>query len=213
MANFENLQNLTASMGTVQDLATRTKQEIDKVRGEIPTRTSQITNDSGFATASGVESAIASQIGRVYRPGGSKVFEELPEANAETLGYVYNVTNAFATTADFVEGAGKDYAAGTDVGVVEVSEGEYKYNVFANFVDTSVLVHKDGDKVLSDNNFSDNEKDKLDGITAGATKVEASTTAGNIKINGEEKTVVEIADREEALAVINAIFGDPEESD
>ena len=213
MANFENLQNLTASMGTVQDLAARTKQEIDKVRGEIPTRTSQITNDSNFATTSGVESAIASQIGRVYRPGGSKAFEELPEASAETLGYVYNVTNAFTTTADFVEDAGKDYAAGTDVGVVEVSEGEYKYNVFANFVDTSVLVHKDGDKVLSDNNFSDTEKDKLDGITAGATKVEASTTAGNIKINGEEKTVVEIATREEGMAVINAIFGEPEESD
>lgn len=213
MANFENLQNLTASLGTVQDLATRTKQEIDKVKGEIPTRTSQITNDSNFATTSGVESAIASQIGRVYRPGGSKMFEELPEASAETLGYVYNVTNDFITTADFVEGAGKDYTAGTDVGVVEVSEGEYKYNVFANFVDTSVLVHKDGDKVLSDNNFGDTEKDKLDGITAGATKVEASTTAGNIKINGEEKTVVEIATREEGMAVINAIFGEPEESD
>lgn len=213
MANFENLQNLTASMGTVQDLATRTKQEIDKVRGEIPTRTSQITNDSNFATTSGVESAIASQIGRVYRPGGSKAFEELPEASAETLGYVYNVTNAFTTTADFVEDAGKAYAAGTDVGVVEVSEGEYKYNVFANFVDTSVLVHKDGDKVLSDNNYTTAEKDKLNGVTAGATKVEESETAGNIKINGEEKTVVKIATREEGMAVINAIFGDTEESD
>lgn len=210
MADFQNLAEFAAQMGTVQDLAVRTKQEIDKVRGEIPTKTSQITNDSGFATTSGVESAIASQIGRVYRPGGSKAFSELPEASAETLGNVYNVTNAFTTTADFVEGAGKAYAAGTDVGIVEVSEGEYKYNVFASFVDTSVLVHKDGAKVLSDNNYTNEEKNKLGGITAGATKVEESAIAGNIKINGEEKTVVNIATREEGRAVINAIFGDTE---
>lgn len=208
MANFENLENL-ATMGTVQDLATKTKQEIDKVTAKIPTKTSALTNDSGFATTSGVESAIASQIGRVYRPGGSKAFAELPEASVETLGNVYNVTDAFTTTADFVEGVGKQYAAGTDVGVVQDGE-TYKYNVFANFVDTSVLVHKDGEKVLSDNNYTTEEKDKLDGITAGATKVEESATAGNIKINGEEATVVKIATREEGAAVINAIFGESE---
>lgn len=208
MANFENLENL-ATMGTVQDLATKTKQEIDKVTAKIPTKTSALANDSGFATTSGVESAIASQIGRVYRPGGSKAFAELPEASAETLGNVYNVTDAFTTTADFVEGVGKQYAAGTDVGVVQDGE-TYKYNVFANFVDTSVLVHKDGEKVLSDNNYTTVEKDKLGGITAGATKVEESATAGNIKINGEETTVVKIATREEGAAVINAIFGESE---
>ena len=37
--------------------------------------------------------------------------------------------------------------------------------------------------------MTDEEGTKLDGIAEGATKVEASATNGNIKVNGEEKTV------------------------
>lgn len=40
-----------------------------------------------------------------------------------------------------------------------------------------------------DGKMSKEDKTKLDGITANATKVEASTTNGNIKINGTETTV------------------------
>ncbi len=205
MANFENLENL-ATIGTVQDLAVTVKNEIDETAAKIPTKISALTNDSNYATTSAVDTAIASQIGRVYRAGGSKAFADLPEASAETLGCVYNVTDDFTTTDNFVEGAGKKYAAGTDVGVVEDGE-TYKYNVFANFVDTSNLVEKDGAKTLSDNNYSDTEKAKLDGIATGATKVEESTIDGNVKINGVETPVVNIATREQGKAVIDAIFG------
>lgn len=47
----------------------------------------------------------------------------------------------------------------------------------------------DGDYVHTDNNFTDEYVTKIDGIQEGATKVEASDTNGNIKVNGEEVTV------------------------
>lgn len=47
----------------------------------------------------------------------------------------------------------------------------------------------DGDYVHTDNNFTDEYVTKIDGIQEGATKVEASETNGNIKVNGEEVTV------------------------
>lgn len=50
-------------------------------------------------------------------------------------------------------------------------------------------VAKDGSKVLSTNDYTTTEKNKLAGIAAGATKVEASSNNGKIKINGVEKTV------------------------
>lgn len=50
-------------------------------------------------------------------------------------------------------------------------------------------VDKVNGKGLSTNDFTTTLKNKLDGITAGATKIESSTTNGNIKINGTETTV------------------------
>lgn len=51
------------------------------------------------------------------------------------------------------------------------------------------------------------DKAKLDGIAEGATKVEASTTPGNIKINGSETAVVPIATDEEVTEMLNEVFG------
>jgi hypothetical protein len=56
-------------------------------------------------------------------------------------------------------------------------------------VDISGKVDKEYGKGLSTNDFTDALKAKLDGITEGATKVEASDTNGNVKINGTETTV------------------------
>lgn len=50
-------------------------------------------------------------------------------------------------------------------------------------------VAKDGDKVLSTNDYTTAEKTKLSGIATGATKVEASSTNGYVKINGSDTVV------------------------
>ena len=51
------------------------------------------------------------------------------------------------------------------------------------------------------------DKNKMDGIAVGATKVEASDTPGNIKINGSETVVVTIATDEEVTEMLNEVFG------
>ena len=103
----------------------------------VPTKVSQITNDSGFQTSAQVTSAINSKIASVYKPGGSVVFASLPTLSASVLGKVYNVTDAFTTTADFMDGSGKKYPAGTNVVVVDAGSGSYKFDVLAGFVDLS----------------------------------------------------------------------------
>lgn len=61
-------------------------------------------------------------------------------------------------------------------------------------------------KGLSTNDYTDEEKAKLDGIAEGATKVEASLTEGNIKVNGAEVTVVNIATDAEVTEMLTEVF-------
>ena len=112
---------------------------------DLPTKVSELTNDSNYQTGAQVEASINAKIASVYKPGPSVAFENLPALTAANEGFVYNITNAFTTTADFVEGAGKKHKAGADVGIVNVGTAEtpeYKYNVFANFTDLSGYMEK-----------------------------------------------------------------------
>lgn len=52
---------------------------------------------------------------------------------------------------------------------------------------------------------------KVEGIAAGATKVEASTTPGNIKVNGVETPVVTIATDTEVTEMLNEVFAEEQE--
>ena len=83
------------------------------------------------------DSVVAAQISAAYKAAGSCVFSALPELNAENEGKVYNITDSFTTTADFVDGADKSYPAGTNVVCIEESEGVYKWDVLAGMVDLS----------------------------------------------------------------------------
>lgn len=102
----------------------------------VPTKTSDITNDSNFQNATQVQEAIDAQIGSTYEPKGSIAFADLPAASAAEVGNVYDITDSFTTTADFKEGAGKTYPAGTNVVIIEDS-GTYKYDALSGFVDLS----------------------------------------------------------------------------
>lgn len=110
-------------------------QKVDSI--SVPTKVSQLENDSKYQTESQVTSAINAKVSSVYKPGGSIAFASLPELSASVLGMVYNVTDAFTTTADFVDGSGKKYPAGTNVVVVDAGSGSYKFDVLAGFVDLS----------------------------------------------------------------------------
>lgn len=79
------------------------------------------------------------------KPKGSVAFANLPALAAANLNNVYNVTDAFTTTADFVEGAGKDYPAGTNVAIINTgtdSSPVYKYDAMTGIIDTSDFATK-----------------------------------------------------------------------
>lgn len=95
------------------------------------------TNPQDYQTATEVEDAINAKLGSVYKPKGSITFSQLPNLTSDNEGNVYNITDAFTTTANFVEGAGKDYPAGTNVVIVKISGSTYKYDVLSGFVDLS----------------------------------------------------------------------------
>ena len=126
----------------------------------VPTKTSDITNDSNFQddedvadaidtalangndpyqTKSQVDAEIASQIGGAYKPQGTITFANLPAPSASNEHYVYDISDAFVTTADFKEGAGHSHPAGTNVACIEVSTGVFKWDCMAGFIDTSTF--------------------------------------------------------------------------
>lgn len=229
----------TNSFDQLKLLAQRTKTELDALQSAMPSKVSDLTNDSGFQTAAQVEASINAKISSAYKGAGSKAPADLTstllvEANE---GKVYNITAAFTTTADFVEGAGKKHPAGTNVVVINTAESGdavYKFDVLAGFVDLSGYTEKvdgatagnfaaldaegnttDSGKSASDfvaaesgkRLMTDAEGTKLDGISEGATKTEASETEGAIKIDGTEVAVVTFATDAEVTAMLNEVFG------
>ncbi len=108
-------------------------------KAEIPTQVSALANDAKYQTEEQVAAAIKARVSSTYKAGGSVAFADLPELTEANLGLVVNVTDKFTTTADFLEGAGGEHPAGTNVVVVKSGE-EYKYDVLAGFVDLSGYV-------------------------------------------------------------------------
>lgn len=80
---------------------------------------------------------IASKVASTYKAGGSKTFEQLPALSVTEEGKVYNITNAFTTNNNFVEGAGKSYPAGTNVVCIDTADEVYKWDVLSGVVDLS----------------------------------------------------------------------------
>lgn len=142
----------------------------DALAAVLAAKADKATTLGGYGiTDAYTKDEINAKISAVYKPAGAVAFAELPSLSESILGNVYNVTDAFTTTANFVEGAGNKYPKGTNVVVVKVGDA-YKYDVLAGFVDLSGYVEKEAGKGLSDENFTAALKDKLDGIAAGANK-------------------------------------------
>jgi hypothetical protein len=177
----------------------------------VPTKVSDLENDKKYQTDTDVDASINAKVSSTYKAAGSTTFAELPALEEANLGKVYNVTDAFTTTDDFVEGKGQKYPAGTNVAIV-LSGDEYKYDALAGFVDLSGYVEKEEGKSL----VSDTEIAKLSGVSESANKTEASETNGNIKVDGEEVNVYkepddvlhgEVATDDEVKEMLEDVFG------
>ena len=148
------------NLGHLKDLAIKAQAEIAAVKAKIPTNVSQLTNDSGYQTSSQVTTAIQQAIAASGHASFQKV-DAVPEAESAQTNILYLVMND--------ETSHYDIYAKVDNEMVLLDD---------TTVDLSNYVQKDGDKVLSDNNYTDAEKSKLAGIAEGANNyVHPSHTA------------------------------------
>lgn len=153
-ANGGKIDKITVN-GTEQAITNKT------VALTVPTKTSDLTNDSGYQTASDVSGSISTALANgndpyqtesdvaatvesavvgALKPKGSTTFANLPALSAANLNSMYNVSDAFTTTADFVEGAGKEYPAGTNVAIINTGTDQnptYKYDALPGATDLS----------------------------------------------------------------------------
>ena len=87
-----------------------------------------MANFVSYANAQQLMGAIGNKFASLtgaYIPRGSSTFAQLPATvTSSMLGYVYNVSDDFTTDARFIEGAGKDYPAGSNGATI--SETSYK---------------------------------------------------------------------------------------
>ena len=129
-----------------------------KVNITVPTKVSDITNDSNFQSdtqvAATCDSKIAAAISSTYKPGGTKSAAEilpalLVKANE---GKVYNLTTDLTITDEtkqyWVENEAKTIPAGANIGVIEFSPADdsdpenpvaavYKFDVLQGLQDLS----------------------------------------------------------------------------
>lgn len=129
----------------------------------VPTKLSELTNDAdykksedvasaiesalanngnAYQTQSEVEEAIQSAVVGALKPKGTIGFANLPSLSAENLNNVYNISDPFTTTADFVEGAGHSHAAGSNVAIINTGTDQnpvYKYDVMVGQTDLSAF--------------------------------------------------------------------------
>ena len=183
------------------------KNAIDALQAAMPTKVSDLTNDSNFQTQAQVEAAISAAVSGALQPAGSIAFADLPALAKANCNKIYNITDAFATTADFVEGAGKSYPAGTNVAIINVGTEQtpsYKYDTYTGTFDFSGFAEKvsgattgnfaglDANGNLTDSGskasdfvaaqsgyslMSDAEHTKLSGVSSEANKTTVTTEA------------------------------------
>ena len=220
---------LSQTVGQHTQQISTLNEQMTTVQGDITTINSTLADKANSAdvyTKQQTEDKISAAISSVYKPAGSTTFAALPAPAANVLGNVYNVTDAFTTTDQFVEGAGKSYPAGTNVAVVLVGE-EYKYDVLSGMVDLSNYSTTDEiaqtyatknevttglsgkvDKVEGSRLMTDAEGTKLAGIETGAQVNNiASVASGELAISEEKELSIVAVAQDKVTGLADALAG------
>lgn len=118
--------------------------EVAKIAGKANAADVYTRQEADTAIDNKVKAAVAG----VYKVKGSVAFASLPALGSEGMkeGHVYNVTDAFTTTDDFLEGAGGKYPAGTNVVVVNEGNDEtpaYKFDCMSGVFDFTDFVMRE----------------------------------------------------------------------
>ena len=220
---------LSQTVGQHTQQISTLNEQMTTVQGDITTINSTLADKANSAdvyTKQQTEDKISAAISSVYKPAGSTTFAALPAPAANVLGNVYNVTDAFTTTDQFVEGAGKSYPAGTNVAVVLVGE-DYKYDVLSGMVDLSNYSTTDEiaqtyatknevttglsgkvDKVDGSRLMTDAEGTKLAGIETGAQVNNiVSVASGELAISEEKELSIVAVAQDKVTGLADALAG------
>ena len=223
------IEGLSQTVGQHTTQISTLNEQMTTVQGDITTINSTLADKANSAdvyTKQQTDDKISAAISSVYKPAGSTTFAALPAPAANVLGNVYNVTDAFTTTDQFVEGAGKSYPAGTNVAVVLVGE-DYKYDVLSGMVDLSNYSTTDEiaqtyatknevttglsgkvDKVEGSRLMTDSEGTKLAGIETGAQVNNiASVASGELAISEEKELSIVAVAQDKVTGLADALAG------
>lgn len=214
---------LTKKVADLETSVAGNTANITKNTGDITTNAGNITKNAGeiaavkkdladnYDTSTEVDAKIAAKISSTYKAAGSVAFAALPTLAAAIEGNVYNISDEFTTTEDFVEAAGTKYPAGTNIVCIKVGEA-YKWDVLAGFVDLSAYetaatagakyatkteltdglagkVDAVAGKGLSTEDYTSEEKTKLEGIAAGAQVNVVDGVSDEFEISAEGKVL------------------------
>lgn len=149
LGNVDNTSDQNKPVSTAQQTALDGKLNLSggTMTGDIAMGGNNITglgtptNSSDAATKDYVDAVATGAL----TPKGSVTFANLPALSAANVNTLYNVSDAFTTSADFVEGAGKNYPAGTNVVIINTGTDAnpvYKYDAMTGIIDTSSFATK-----------------------------------------------------------------------
>lgn len=133
-----------ARAGAVNDIKNLGYQTTSQVETAITAK--------GYQTAANVDAKVnaaktelQNSLGSAFRAKGSTMFASLPAPASATKGDVWNITDQFTTTDQFVDGSGKTLPAGTNVVAVAVTAGDttvMKWDALTGMIDLSGYMRK-----------------------------------------------------------------------
>lgn len=126
----------SAAVDEVKALGYQTSAQVESAIAAKGYDTAASVDSKVGAAKTELQGAINTAVASVWKAKGSTAFASLPALTAARQGDVWNITDSFATTADFIEGAGKRYEGGTNVACV-LSGSTKKWDVLAGLVDMS----------------------------------------------------------------------------
>lgn len=155
------IPNVTETREGLMSASDKSKLDNIQENANHITKTSELKNDSGFLTEHqdlgdyATTEYVNEKISAVYKPCGSLTFAELPTLAKDILGNVYNMADAFTTTADFSEGEGHDYPAGTNIACV-MDGSVIKWDTLSGVIDLSAYqLSADLSKVATSGSYKD----------------------------------------------------------
>lgn len=205
------VSNLETSVGTKAEessiVATNLWAAIEEIKAAYEAADTAINENlttnyyNKTETDSKIDEKIAAKVSSTYKAAGTVQFASLPTPSATEEGKVYNVSDAFTTTENFVEGAGQEYPAGTNVVCIDTASEIYKWDVLAGFVDLSAYATTESvtsglnnkvDKVEGSSLVEDTDIAKLKALATinGVTEeleIAAETNILGVKAIGQDK--------------------------